>query len=65
MINLGIRIRQLREQKGWSQDKLAEEAGISRQVVSNYERNKFNQLVKTCEKIALAFEINLAELFEV
>ena len=35
---LGTAIRQAREEKGMSQERLAEELGVSRQAVSKWER---------------------------
>lgn len=39
-MNLGTRIREQRKAKGWSQAKLAEESGISQQMLSKLERGK-------------------------
>jgi len=51
------RIQQLREQKGWSQEELAEKTGVSRQSVSKWESA---QSVPNLEKLLL-----LSELFGV
>jgi len=37
-MNLGTRIRECRKAAGWSQAKLAEESGISQQMLSKLER---------------------------
>ncbi|GED35013.1 helix-turn-helix transcriptional regulator [Brevibacillus centrosporus] len=38
MITIGQRIKELREQRGWSQDQLAEKLDMNRANISNYER---------------------------
>ena len=50
--DLGSKIVSLRNQHNLSQEKLAEELNVSRQAISNWERNKsepdFSTLCKIC-----------------
>ena len=39
-INIGEKIYNLRQEKGWSQDELAEKLSVSRQSVSKWESGK-------------------------
>ncbi len=59
---LGMRIRYLRNQKHWSQEDLALEAGINKNYLSDLERGNRNPTLRIMEKIAIALEITLEEL---
>lgn len=58
------RLRQFREEKGWSQTKLSEESGISRVTINCLENGKV-QVAKTdtLTKIADALEHTVSEIF--
>jgi transcriptional regulator with XRE-family HTH domain len=46
-------IKQLREQKDWSQEKLAREADVSNNTITNIEGEKqLNPTIETLKKIA-------------
>lgn len=63
MSNLGDRVRAFREQKNWSQSKLARTANISNDYVSRIELNKVSNVgLDTLGAIAKALEIAPAEL---
>lgn len=62
MEDIGFRIQKLREEKGYSQDQLAEKLFVSRQTISNYERNKSQPSLEMLEKIADIFDTDLASL---
>jgi len=53
---LGERIRQLRIEKGWSQEQLASEANIDRSYVGGVERGErnvtFSMLCRICDSLA-------------
>jgi transcriptional regulator with XRE-family HTH domain len=53
----------LRAKKGWSQDALALEAGLHRTFIAHVERHKRNISLDNIEKIAMALEVPIAELF--
>ncbi len=61
-IQLGMRIKYLRTQNGWSQEDLSFEAEINKNYLSDLERGTRNPTLKIIEKIASAFKISIAEL---
>jgi len=60
---LARRIRYFRAQKGWSQERLAEEASIHRTYLGGIERALRNPSLKNLAKIAKALDVSLSELF--
>ena len=60
----GARVRALREARGWSQEELAEQAGLHRTYVSAVERGVRNPTVTVMARIAAALEVSLAVLVE-
>jgi transcriptional regulator with XRE-family HTH domain len=62
---LGANIRHVREEKGWSQDKLSEESGLHRTYISGIERGVRNPTIEIVHKISLTLSVPIAELFEV
>ena len=58
----GAKLRQIRQRKGISQEKLAEMAGLHRTYVSLVERGECNVSLLNIEKLALALEVSLAKL---
>ncbi len=61
---LGTRLKTLRKQRGWSQETLAEWAGISTQYVSNIERGKENPTLAMLLGLAETLSVSPAELFD-
>ncbi|HTW91483.1 MAG TPA: helix-turn-helix transcriptional regulator [bacterium] len=57
---VGRRIRELRQKKGWSQEKLAEEAGLHRTYIGQVERGEKNIGVENLFRIAKAFDVEPA-----
>lgn len=62
--NLGKRIRLLRLQKGWSQERLAEEANMGRTSAGSIERGEKDLRIKTLCKLCDALEKSFAELMQ-
>jgi transcriptional regulator with XRE-family HTH domain len=62
-IALGNRVRQLRNRKGWSQEKLAEHADVQRTYLAEIELGNRNPSLKHLQKLAKAFHIGIANLF--
>lgn len=64
LVNLvGEQLRFIREEKGLSQEKLAELAGMAHARISRIETSKDNPTLKTLEKIIDALEISPLEFF--
>ena len=60
---LSKKLKELRKEKGWSQQKLAEKAGLSFNAVTKIEQGLAKHpTLKTLVKIADAFNITLDEL---
>jgi transcriptional regulator with XRE-family HTH domain len=59
---LGLAIRQLRETHDWSQERLAEHAGLNRSYVGEIERGTVISSIVTVEKLAQAFGVSIADL---
>jgi len=59
---LGLRVQQLRQAKGWSQDEFAHRANLHRTYVSGVERGIRNPTITVLEKLAVGLEITLSEL---
>lgn len=57
-ISVGTQIKVLREQRGWRQEDLAQEAGIQQPMVSRYENvNYSNWTLTTLKKLARAYDV--------
>ncbi|MGP1615905.1 MAG: helix-turn-helix domain-containing protein [Pollutimonas bauzanensis] len=60
--SFGIRVRQCREKRGWSQERLAEYSGLDRSYVGEIERGRVIASIVTVQKLAQALNIDLADL---
>ena len=60
---LGNRIRELRKEKWFSQQLMADKAKLHRTYLSNVERWLKNVSVENIEKIANGLEVELKKLF--
>lgn len=60
----GARIRELRHEKGLSQEKFAAKCGLDRTYVGSVERGERNIALKNIEKIAKALGKSIAELMQ-
>tara|TARA_R110002072_G_scaffold301172_1_gene480405 strand:- start:2461 stop:2799 length:339 start_codon:yes stop_codon:yes gene_type:complete len=59
MDKITVIIANLRKEKGWSQSDLANESGVSREMISKYERGLAIPSVDAAKKIADAFSVSL------
>lgn len=57
------RLRELQEQHGWSDYKIAREAGLSPNTVSNIYRRNNVPTLPTLEALCKAFGISMAQFF--
>ena len=60
----GQRVRAFRLQRGLSQEAFAHKAGLDRTYVFSIEKGKRNVSISVVEKIAVAFEVEISELFD-
>ena len=56
-------VRQLREQRGWSQGDLAERLDVSRQTVNAIETSKYDPSLPLAFKIAKLFRQSIESIF--
>ena len=56
------RLREVRELRGWSQSKLAEESDVSRDGISNYETGHREAWPSTAKKLADALGVEISDL---
>ncbi|WP_312312803.1 helix-turn-helix domain-containing protein [Empedobacter brevis] len=64
LIKFGIRIKELRKARNWSQEELAEQSGFHRTYIGMIERGERNPSLINISKLAQTFQINLKELFD-
>lgn len=58
------RLKELREEKGWTQEQLRILSGVSRDTISRLENNKIiNVESQTLKKIAKTFRMDIEEIF--
>lgn len=58
----GAAVRRLREIRGWSQEQLAEYAGLNRSYVGEVERGSAIASIVTVDKLARAFQVPIEHL---
>ena len=58
------RIKELREEKGWTVYRVAKEAGIPQSSMITWKSKNANPPLEAIDKICKAFEISLSEFFE-
>lgn len=61
-IGFGERVRAHRKALGWSQEMLAEKAGLDRTYIGRCENGKQNATLKTIYSLAEVFGVEAAEL---
>ena len=59
----GRKIKLLRIEKGWSQEKLALNADLDRTYIPSIEKGNRNVSITVIEKIAKAFKLSISALF--
>lgn len=60
---VGKRIRDLREKRGWKKGTLATKAGVAPSYISILEKGEKCPTVETLDSICFAFGISLADFF--
>lgn len=61
----GERVKQVRDEKGMSQEELADKAGLHRTQISLIERGMRSPRLETIEKLAKALKIQAKDLLPV
>jgi putative transcriptional regulator len=57
------RVKELRSERGWTQQQLAEAVGVSRQSVNSIERNRYVPSLPLALKFAEVFESPTDDIF--
>lgn len=60
----GKAVRALREERGYSQEELAERAGLHRNYVGGVERGERNVALENIVKLARALSVRTRDLFD-
>ena len=60
--DIGERLYELREQRGWTQVRTAQEAGLSHATITHLETGKVEPRMPTLRKLARAFGVTVDEL---
>lgn len=55
-------MRQLRKERGWSQEELGHRARVHRNAVGGIEAARYNPTFSTLVRLAAALEVRLSEL---
>lgn len=64
LVIFGDKVRLLRKQNGFSQDELADKAGVHRTYIGMIERAEKNITLTNIEKLAKALGVEIKTLFE-
>ncbi len=62
-IKIGIRLKELRNEKGLSQEKFSYVCELDRTYIASIEQGKRNVSVANIEKISKAFDMSIYEFF--
>lgn len=62
LLKIGKRVRNLRTDRGWSQEELADRSGVNRSYMSRVELGKSDVSLSVLHKIARTLGISLSEL---
>ena len=61
---LAERVRELRHERGWSQEELADRAGLHRTFISQIERAVKRTTIRSVNKLAKAFDVKMGDLLD-
>ncbi len=59
---VGLRVRRLRKQKGWSQEELGYRSGLHRNYIGGIERGERNVAIVNLEKLGKALGVRPRDL---
>ena len=60
---VAIRVRQVRNARGWTQEDLSDKVGLSVRYIGQIERNQASPSVRVLGRLSLALGVDPAELF--
>jgi transcriptional regulator with XRE-family HTH domain len=63
LIEFGNRVRQLRNEKDWSQEEFAFRSGFHRNYIGMIERAERNISLRNIDKIAKSLDVEIRDLF--
>jgi len=63
-VRLGQKIRELREEKGWSQEEFADKCGLGRAHMSLIERGKQNLTLSTLQTVCSVLGISMSGILK-
>jgi transcriptional regulator with XRE-family HTH domain len=61
---LAVNMKRLRKERGWSQEALADEAGLDRTYISGIERLVKNPTITVVERVASALDCKFSDLLD-
>lgn len=61
---LAVNMKRLRKERGWSQEALADEAGLDRTYISGIERRVKNPTITVVERVSGALGCRLGDLLD-
>ena len=61
---VAVNLKRLRKACGWSQETLADEAGLDRTYISGIERKVKNPTITVVERVAQALQCKLGQLLD-
>ena len=56
-------VLRIREERGWSQKRLADELGVSRQTVISIEKGRYDPSLPLAFRLASVFDCRIEDLF--
>ena len=62
--SFGRRVAFLRQSRGWTQEDLSFESGISKNYLSDLEQGRRNPTLSLLSRLSTAFEVDLATLLK-
>jgi len=63
-IKFGLKVKEARKIKGWSQEKLALKANIDRTYLPSIEKGERNVSITIIEKISVALGMKITDFFD-
>ncbi len=61
---VGLNVKKIRRERGWSQEELAFESGLHRTYISGIERGARNPTLLVIDQVAAALDVTPARLLE-